>query len=89
MFKLIVAIIRDSDANAVSDALVAQNFRATRIASTGAFFRQGNTTLIIGVEAERVEEAMAVIKSACGPPPTDGSHRATLFVLNTTQYEQI
>jgi uncharacterized protein YaaQ len=43
MFKLIVAIIRDSDANAVSDTLIAQNFRATRIASTGAFFRQGNT----------------------------------------------
>jgi uncharacterized protein YaaQ len=89
MFKLIVAIIRDSDANAVSNALMAQNFRATRIASTGAFFRQGNSTLIIGVEAERVEEAMAVIKAACGPAPTDGSHRATLFVLNTSHYEQI
>ncbi len=89
MFKLIVAIIRDSDANAVSDALVTQNFRATRIASTGAFFRQGNTTLIIGVEANRVDEAIAVIKSACGPPPTDGSHRATLFVLNAARFEQI
>jgi uncharacterized protein YaaQ len=89
MFKLIVAIIRDNDANAVSDALVTQNFRATRIASTGAFFRQGNTTLIIGVEADRVDEVIAIIKSACGPPPTDGSHRATLFVLNAARFEQI
>lgn len=89
MFKLIIAIIRDSDANAVSDALVTQNLRATRIASTGAFFRQGNTTLIIGVETNRVDEAIAVIKSACGPPPTDGSHRATLFVLNAARFEQI
>lgn len=89
MFKLIVAIIRDNDANAASAALVAQNFRATRIASTGAFFRQGNTTLIIGVEAERVSKAISVIKSACGPSPADGSHRATLFVLNTAAYEQL
>jgi uncharacterized protein YaaQ len=89
MFKLIIAIIRDSEANGISNALIAQNFRATRIASTGAFFRQGSTTLIIGVEAERVDEAIAVIKSTCGPAPTDGSHRVTLFVLNTSHYEQI
>ncbi|MBE7553976.1 MAG: cyclic-di-AMP receptor [Anaerolineales bacterium] len=87
--KLIIAIIRDSDANTVTTALVAEDFRATRIASTGAFFRQGNTTLIIGVEAEKVEQVIAVIKSACGPAPSDGSHRATLFVLDTTRFEQI
>jgi uncharacterized protein YaaQ len=89
MFKLIIAIIRDSDANAVTTALVAENFRATRIASTGAFFRHGNTTLIIGVEAGKVDQTIAVIKSACGPAPTDGSRRATLFVLDTARYEQV
>ena len=89
MFKLIVAIIRDNNVNAASDALIARDFRATRIASTGAFFRQGNTTLIIGVEAERVDEAIATIRSACNPPPADGSHSATLFVLNTARYEQV
>ncbi len=30
MFKLIIAIIRDSDASAVTDALVAAGFRTTR-----------------------------------------------------------
>jgi uncharacterized protein YaaQ len=89
MRKLIIAIIRDSDAGAVSDALLAGDFRVTRIASTGAFFRQGNTTLIIGVKAERVDAAIATIKAACGPAPTDGSHRATIFVLDTIGYEQI
>jgi uncharacterized protein YaaQ len=89
MHKIILAILRDSDANAVIDALIAGNYRATRIASTGAFFRQGNTTLIVGVEADRVDAAMAVIKSACGPAPTDGSHRATLFVLNAAAFEQV
>lgn len=89
MFKLIIAILRDSDSNAVLDALVAANFRATRIASSGGFMRQGNTTLMIGVEAEKVDAALATIKSACGSTPADGSHRATVFVLNTARYEQI
>ncbi len=89
MFKLIIAIVRDGSANAVSDALIAQDFRATRIASTGAFFRQGNTTLIIGVEADKVDPVIELIKAACGPAPVDGSHRVTLFVLNTSHYEQI
>lgn len=89
MFKLIIAIISDADAQPVMDALIAANFRATRIASTGAFFRQGNTTLIIGVEEGRVDGAIAALKSALGPAPADGSHRATLFVLNTARYEQI
>lgn len=89
MFKLVIAIIRDSDANPVIDALIGNSFRATRIASTGAFFRQGNTTLIIGIEAEQVDKVIATVKSACGPAPADGSHRATIFVLNVAQYEQI
>ena len=89
MFKLIIAIIRDSDSTAVLDALVTASFRATRVASSGGFMRQGNTTIISGVEADKVDPAIAVIKSACGPAPADGSHRATLFVLSTARYEQI
>jgi uncharacterized protein YaaQ len=89
MFKVIVAIIRDSDAAAVTDALIAGNFRATRIASTGAFFRQGNTTLIVGVEADKVDAVIETLKASCRPAPPDGSHRATIFVLNAARFEQI
>ncbi len=89
MFKLIFAIIRDSDSTAVLDSLVSNGFRATRISSSGGFMRQGNTTLIIGVEADKVDAAIACLKSACGATPTDGSHRATLFVMNAARYEQI
>jgi uncharacterized protein YaaQ len=89
MYKLIMAIIRDSDAGSITDALMAKNFRATRVASTGAFFRQGNTTLLIGVDADQVDTVIDTIKAACGPAETDSSHRATIFVLNTVRYEQI
>jgi len=87
--NLIIAVIRDSDANAVLDALIEKNFRATRIASTGAFWKQGNTTLIIGVGENKVEEAITTLKSACGSASTDGDHCTTFFVVNTTRYEQL
>jgi uncharacterized protein YaaQ len=89
MYKLITAIIRDNDAGPVTDALMAKNFRATRVASTGAFFREGNTTLIIGIEADQVDAVIDTIKAACGPPAADDSHRATIFVLNTVRHEQL
>ena len=89
MFKLIIAIIRDNDAVAVTDALIAGSFRVTRIASTGGFLRQGNTTLIVGVEGDKVDGVIETLRAACGPAPTDGSHRATIFVLNAARFEQI
>ena len=86
--KLIIAIIRDSDSSGVLDALVAGNFRATRIASSGGFLRQGNTTLMVGCEDDRVDAAIHTIKNACAPAPANG-HHTTVFVLNTARYEQI
>lgn len=87
--KLIVAIIRDNDTNNILDALIAKKYSVTRIASTGAFWKQGNSTLLIGVEENKVDDVITTIKAAAGAAPTDGSHRATLFVMNTTRYEQI
>ena len=56
--KLIIAILRDIDHDAVSQALTSAGFRVTLIASTGGFWRRGNTTLLIGCEDEQVEHAI-------------------------------
>ena len=48
--KLIQAIVHSDDADAVINALLAQGFRATRMASTGGFLREGNTSIVSGVE---------------------------------------
>jgi uncharacterized protein YaaQ len=34
----------------------------TEIASTGGFLREGNTTLLIGVEPERLDETLSLIE---------------------------
>jgi uncharacterized protein YaaQ len=63
--KLVVAIIQDKDSNRLSNALIKEGFRATKLASTGGFLRAGNTTFMIGTEDERVEEALEVIRANC------------------------
>ena len=65
--KMIVAIIRDSDNDAVSQALVTSGFRVTRIASTGGFLRRGSSTLMIGVEDDKVDVAIQVLKDNTTP----------------------
>ncbi len=86
--KLIIAIIRDADADSVTQALTNANFRVTRTASTGGLLRRGVTTLLIGVEADRVEAAIQVMKKEC-TPAAEGEKRATVFVVPVERYEQV
>jgi uncharacterized protein YaaQ len=63
--KLVIAVVQDKDSNRLSNALVKEGFRATKLASTGGFLRAGNTTFMIGTEDERVQESLEVIKANC------------------------
>jgi uncharacterized protein YaaQ len=87
--KLIIAILRDEDSEPVSSSLIEAGFRATRIASTGGFLRRGSTTLIIGVEDEKVEEAMQVVREHVSSVSVPGMRRATLFVVKVDRFVQV
>ena len=63
--KLIMAIVQDKDSNRLSNELIDANIRATKLSSTGGFLKAGNSTFIIGIEDERVEEALELIKKTC------------------------
>ncbi|MER3401311.1 MAG: hypothetical protein C4313_09360 [Thermoflexus sp.] len=63
--KLILAILQEEDAPSAVQALVARGYRVTRIASTGGFLRQGNTTLLIGVEDAQVPEVVEILRRFC------------------------
>lgn len=47
--KMLIAIVRDADLDKILKNLLNENFRVTRIASSGGFFRRGNATLMLGV----------------------------------------
>jgi len=87
--KLIIAIIRDSDNEAVSRALTSSDYRVTCVASTGGFLRRGSSTLLIGVEDERVQRALEIIREGCTPPSDPNIKRATIFVLKVDQYTHL
>jgi uncharacterized protein YaaQ len=87
--KLIIAIIRDSDTEAVSRALTSSDYRVTCVASTGGFLRRGSSTLLIGVEDDRVQRALEIIRESCTPPTDPNVKRATIFVLKVDQYTHL
>ena len=63
--KLVVAVVQDQDSNRLSNALTKNDFRATKLASTGGFLRSGNTTFLIGVDDSRVPKLMDLIRDNC------------------------
>jgi len=86
--KLVIAIVRDVDAGPVMDQLVAHDYRVTRVASTGGFLRRGNVTLLIGVEEQHVQSVIDIFRDTCSPPEPD-QHRATVFVVDASHFEQV
>lgn len=59
--KLVHVIVRDEDANQVTDALVANGFYVTRLASSGGFLRMGNTVFISGIEDDQLDKLLKII----------------------------
>ena len=87
--KLIFAIIRDELSIPTLQCLIDEEFRVTRIASTGGFLRRGMTTLMIGLEDEKVDQAIQLISEQCNPSSNQNTRDATLFVLNVDHYQQV
>lgn len=63
--KLIFAIVQDEDASRLVNNLMKEGFSVTKLATTGGFLRSGNTTLLLGVDDEKLSAAMSVIEHVC------------------------
>jgi len=63
--KLILAVVEDDDAARLMDALIENDFSATKLASTGGFLLRGNTTLLIGVQDEKVSQVLQIVRQTC------------------------
>jgi uncharacterized protein YaaQ len=64
---LMVAIVRDEDAGRVTEALAGRGYTSTRISTASGFLKMSNTTLLIGVESEQVEDVLGIIQANCHP----------------------
>ena len=84
--KLIIAIVKDTDSDAVSHALTTGDFRVTQVASTGGFLRHGQSTLLIGVDDDQVENALTVIRSKVTKPTEADTRQSFIFVIKVDEY---
>ncbi|WP_010648960.1 cyclic-di-AMP receptor [Oceanobacillus massiliensis] len=63
--KLIIAVIQDKDSNRLINALGEGDFKTTKLATTGGFLKEGNTTLMVGCNDDDVDNALKIIKDNC------------------------
>ena len=84
--KLMIAIVNDEDYDKIAHQLTDEEYRVTCIASTGGLFRRGSTTLLIGLEEEKINRAVEIIRENSTSPEGTGTHKAAIFVLNIKEY---
>jgi uncharacterized protein YaaQ len=105
LMKFIVAIVQDRDWAELRDSLIESGFRLTRLSSSGGFLRTGNTTFFTGVEDDKLDQLLEVIRTACKSreeyvslPGVDPGLTtvvpvnvggATVFVLDVDRFERV
>jgi len=63
--KLAVCIVHNRDKGRLTDELVKAGYKFTVIGSTGGFLREGNTTILIGVEENDVSALQKLFRENC------------------------
>jgi len=89
VMKLIIIVVNDSKSETLLNALLKEDFRVTRIASTGGFMRRSNSTLIMGVKSDRVDSAIQLVHDHFPPGIDPGLKKVTVFVLKVDQFIQL
>ena len=89
--KLILAIIQDHIAQDVLNELSENKIRATQLSSTGGFFRKGTTTILIGIEEEKLDRVKEMILNISKNKETvdDKTANTVMFVLNMDQFIRV
>lgn len=62
MMKLVFAIVNSEDASTVSVELTKRGYIVTKLSTKGGFLKVGNTTFMIGVEDEKVDDVVNTIR---------------------------
>lgn len=91
--KMVIAIVKREDSGKVCGALLENGYQYTTVAATGGFLKTGNTTLLIGVEDSRVDDAIGVIRGQCSQPtkgvsasPEEKVSGTVIFVTDVAQF---
>ena len=86
--KMMIVIVKDSDSESLTRALIGAQYRVTAISSTGGFLRSGVATLLIGLEDSQIDAASELVRATL-KAADHGEKRATLFVVPVSRFEQV
>ena len=64
--KLVLAVLQGSDCDNTIRNLNERGFMVTLLSSTGGFLKKKSTTVMIGVEEDRLEEVMGLLQKYAG-----------------------
>lgn len=93
--KLIIAVVQDEFSTKVVKALMENKYRATKLSSTGGFLKSGNTTLLIGVKDDEVDEVIDIIEKECKDKKVLKEQKevnvggANIFVLDMEDFKKL
>lgn len=93
--KLITAVIGKKDMNPVCDALREAGFSFTKIPTSGGFLRSSNMTLLLGVDDDKLSEAVELIDKNCRKHTEQTDEKkvtvggATVFVTDVERFEKM
>lgn len=63
--KMVMAIVHRDETARVLEALITAGYRVTSNESRGGMLRQTSQTLFIGIEDEKLEKVLSIIKKNC------------------------
>lgn len=93
--KLIIAIVQDEYVQNLIKEFVNHKYKATKLASTGGFLRSGNTTLLMGVEDDKVDDVLSIIERICKSKIVENGNKevdlggANVFVMDIDDFMKI
>ncbi len=91
--KMITAIVNKEDSSDVCKSLVKEGIMFTKTSSTGGFLRKGNTTLLIGVDDDKLESVIDIIRKHCFTRkisiPASHGHEGMPVFYHTTMTEVV
>ncbi|MBA2123553.1 hypothetical protein B9J78_01210 [bacterium Unc6] len=65
--RLVIAIVQDVDTDDLSYAFREKSIPATKISSTGGFLSEGNTTFLVAIHDEELNNVLEIIRTSCKP----------------------
>jgi uncharacterized protein YaaQ len=63
--RLMTAVVQDQDAENAIQALSQLGLSITRLPSTGGFLGRRNTTLLVGLAEEQIQQAVRALNKSC------------------------